>query len=162
MIGNSAGANLVTVITHRAKKEGISKRIKLQVLNGLPIDLSPQNMETSRSYQENAKGYFQTKALTYFAVETYAPGQYKNPEVSPILTEDLRDLPPAVIINAEFDPLRDDGILYANRLRQSGVKVWEKCFAGQIHCLIGLPANAEELKEFANLVKAAMKESFHK
>jgi len=160
LMGNSAGANLVAVISQKAKKEGISKKIKLQIMNGLPIDLSPRNMESSASYQENAKGYFQTKAACYFAIETYAPGQYQNPEVSPILTEDLKGLPPAVIINAEFDPLRDDGILYAAKLRKNGVKVWDKCFAGQIHCLIGLPPNAAELKEYETIVKNAMKESF--
>ena len=131
-------------------------------MNGLPVDCSPQNMETSASYQENATGYFQTKAACYFAIEMYAPGEYKNPEVSPILTEDLKGLPPAVIINAEFDPLRDDGILYAAKLRRAGVKVWDKCFAGQIHCLIGLPPGAKELKEYEAIVKSAMKESFQK
>ena len=161
LIGNSAGANLVAVITQKAKKDGISNKIKLQILNGLPADLSPQNMETSLSYQENAKGYFQTKAACYFAVELYASGQYHNPEVSPILTEDLKGLPPAVIINAEFDPLRDDGILYAAKLRRYGVKAWDKCFAGQIHLLLGLPAGSEELKEYETIVKTAMKESFH-
>ena len=160
--GNSAGANLVAVITQKAKKESISNKIKLHVMNGLPADLSPQNMETSASYQENAKGYFQSKAACYFAVETYAPGQYNNPGVSPILTEDLTGLPPAVIINAEFDPLRDDGIRYAAKLRKHGVKVWDKCFAGQIHCLIGLPPDAKEMKEYEAIVKSAMKESFHK
>ena len=162
LMGNSAGANLVAVIAQKAKKEGISNKIKLQVMNGLPIDLRPQNMETSASYQENALGYFQTKALCYFAVETYAPGQYNNPEVSPILTEDLHSLPPAVIINAEFDPLRDDGVLYAARLRRAGVKVWDRCFAGQIHCLIGLPPGAAELREYQALVKTAMTDSFAK
>lgn len=146
LMGNSAGANLVAVVTQKAKKEGISDKIKLQVMNGLPIDLSPQNMETSASYQENATGYFQTKAACYFAVEMYAPGQYNHPEVSPILTEDLKGLPPAVIINTEFDPLRDDGIRYAAKLRSFGVKVWEKCFPGQMHCLIGLRPGAPELK----------------
>ena len=131
-------------------------------MNGLPVDCSPQNMETSASYQENATGYFQTKAACYFAIEMYAPGEYKNPEVSPILTEDLKGLPPAVIINAEFDPLRDDGILYAAKLRSAGVKVWDKCFAGQIHCLIGLQPGAKELKEYEAIVKSAMKESFQK
>lgn len=162
LMGNSAGANLVAVITQKAKKEGVSHKIKLQIMNGLPIDCSPQNMETSASYQENAKGYFQTKAACYFAIETYAPGQYNNPEVSPILSEDLKGLPPAVIINAEFDPLRDDGVLYAAKLKRFGVKVWDKCFAGQIHCLIGLPPDAEELKEYETIVKTALKESFHK
>jgi acetyl esterase len=162
LIGNSAGANLVAVVTQKAKKDGISNKIKLQIMNGLPADLSPNNMETSASYQENAKGYWQTKAACYFAIELYAPGQYKNPEVSPILTEDLTGLPPAIIINAEFDPLRDDGFLYAAKLRKSGVKVWDKCFAGQIHMLLGLPPDSEEIKEFETIVKTAMKESFYK
>jgi len=160
LMGNSAGANLVAVITQKAKKEGIHNKIKLQVLNGLPADLSPRNMETAVSYQENANGYWQTKAGCYFAIELYAPGQYNHPEVSPGLSEDLKGLPPAVIINAEFDPLRDDGILYAAKLRRSGVKVWDKCFAGQIHLLTGLPPTAEEVKEYQTIVKTAMKESF--
>ncbi len=162
ILGNSAGANLVAVVAQQAKKEGISGKIKLQVMNGLPVDLRPVNMETSMSYQQNAKGYFQTKAACYFAVEMYAPGQTDNPRVSPILNDDLRGLPPAVIINAEFDPLRDDGFLYAGKLRKAGVKVWDKCFAGQIHCLIGLPPDSPEMKEYAGLVKAAMKECFAK
>lgn len=158
--GNSAGANLVAVITQKAKKDGISNKIKLHIMNGLPADLSPKNMENSVSYQENAVGYFQTKAACYFAVENYAPGQFNNPEVSPLLTENLKGLPPAIIINAEFDPLRDDGVAYAAKLRTAGVKVWEKCFPGQIHCLIGLLPEAKALKEYEALIKEAMKESF--
>lgn len=162
LLGNSAGANLVAVISQKAKKAGIINKIKLQVLNGLPSDCRPSNMETSVSYQENAVGFFQSKTACYFAVELYAPNQYNNPEVSPILTADLSGLPAAVIINAEFDPLRDDGILYAAKLRKAGVKVWDKCFAGQIHCLIGLPDEAAELREYQSIVKAAMQESFNK
>ncbi len=160
LMGNSAGANLVAVITQKAKMENISNRIKLQVLNGIPADLRPEHMETSASYKENAAGYFQTKALCYFAVETYAPGQYNNPDVSPALSEDLSGLPPAVIINAEFDPLRDDGVLYASKLRAAGNKVWENCFPGQIHCLIGLMPGSKPLKEFAEMVKTAMTACF--
>lgn len=162
LLGNSAGANLVAVVSQKAKNEGIVHKIKLQIMNGLPVDCSPQNMETSVSYQENAKGYWQTRDACYFSIESYAPGQYNNPAVSPILTEDLKGLPPVVIINAEFDPLRDDGFLYAAKLRRFGVKVWDKCFAGQIHLLFGLPPNADELKEYETIVKIAMKESFHK
>jgi acetyl esterase len=153
LLGNSAGANLVAVIAQKAKKEGIGGKIKLQIMNGLPVDLRSKNMETSVSYQQNAEGYFQTKAACYFAVETYAPGQADNPEVSPILTQDLKGLPPAVIINAEFDPLRDDGILYAGKLRKAGVKVWDKCFAGQIHCLIALQPGTPAMMEYETLIK---------
>jgi acetyl esterase len=151
----------VAVISQKAKKEGISNKMTAGD-EWLPVDCRPKNMETSVSYQENAVGYFQSKAACYFAIETYAPGQSNNPEVSPIITEDLKGLPPAVIINAEFDPLRDDGVLYANKLRKAGVKVWDKCFPGQIHCLIGLPPDAAELKEYATLVRMAMSESFGK
>lgn len=153
LLGNSAGANLVAVVTQKAKKEGLIHKKKLQIMNGLPIDCSSNNMETSVSYQENAKGYWQTKEACYFSLELYVPGQYKNPEVSPILTEDLKGLTSTVIINAEFDPLRDDGFLYAAKLRRFGIKVWDKCFAGQLHLLFGLPPNADELKEYETIVK---------
>ncbi len=162
LMGLSAGANLVAVISQKARKDGIVGKIKLQIMNGLPIDLRPSNMETSLSYQQNAKGYFQTKDGTYFALEMYAPGQYNNPEVSPILTKDLKGLPPAVIINAEFDPLRDDGILYASKLREAGVKVWEKCFPGEIHCLIGLLPGDKVMVGYQDFIKEAMAECFSK
>ena len=159
LMGNSAGANLVAAITQRAKKAGIGNRVKLQVLNGLPADLRPQHMESSESYRQNASGYFQTKALCYFAVETYAPEQYNDPEVSPILAADFSGLPPALIVTAEFDPMRDDGPLYAAKLSAAGVKVREKCFAGQLHCLIGAQPESKAQHEFVTLVKNAM--SYH-
>ena len=159
LMGNSAGASLVAAITQRAKKAGIGNRIKLQVLNGLPADLRPQHMESSESYRQNASGYFQTKALCYFAVETYAPEQYNDPEVSPILAADFSGLPPALIVTAEFDPMRDDGPLYAAKLSAAGVKVREKCFAGQLHCLIGALPESKAQHEFVTLVKNAM--SYH-
>ena len=58
--GESAGANLVAVVSQKARNEGISNKIKLQIMNGLPMNLSPQNMESSASYQENENGYFAT------------------------------------------------------------------------------------------------------
>jgi len=160
LMGNSAGANLVAVTTQKAKKNRMANKIKLQVMNGLPGDMSPQNMESSGSYRQNANGYFLSKPYCYFTVETYAPGIKNNPELSPILSDNLSGLPPAVIINAEFDPLRDDGIKYAAKLRKAGVKVWDKCFAGQIHMLLGLPPDAREIREFEMMVKNAMQESF--
>ncbi len=161
LMGNSAGANLVAVIAQKAKKDNISHKIKLQVMNGLPGDLRPGNMESSVSYKENAVGYFQTKASCYFSVEMYAPGQTNNPEVSPILTEDITRLPAAVIINAEFDPLREDGFLYASKLRKAGVKVWDKCFAGQLHCLIGALPTSAAVKEYQTIIKNAMTAVFN-
>ncbi len=156
LMGNSAGANLVAVVTQKARKDNLVKNIKLQVLNGIAADLTPHNMETSASYKENATGYFQTKAACYFAVENYAPGKTDDPEVSPLLAEDFGNLPPAIVITAEFDPLRDDGKAYAQKLRDHGVKVWERCFPGQIHCLIGLSPEAEEIMEMERMIKEGM------
>ena len=79
------------------------------------------------------KRIFSNKSSMLFCYRNVCTRKYNAPEVSPILTEDLKGIP-AVVINAEFDPLRDDGVLYAAKFE----KVWDKCFAGQIHCLIGL------------------------
>ena len=63
-----------------------------------------------------------------FCYRNVCTRKYNAPEVSPILTEDLKDMP-AVIINAKFDPLRDDGVLYADKFE----KVWRKSL-GQMLC----------------------------
>ena len=63
-----------------------------------------KDMETSVSYRQNATGYFQTKAACYFAVEMYAPGQYNNPEVSPVLTADLKGLPLPLLLTPNLIP----------------------------------------------------------
>ena len=68
----------------------------------------------------------------------------------------LKTYPPAVLITAEFDPLRDQGTTYAERLRKAGVKVWSKCFPGQIHGLIASPGAIS--KESNTLVLNAIKE----
>lgn len=84
----------------------------------------------------------------------------RNSEVAPIQRNDLTGLPPALIITAEFDVLRDEGYAYAERLRRAGVSVHYRCFPGQIHYLIGLPPEADELNEVDGLVIAAMRTVF--
>lgn len=154
--GESSGANLVAVICQKAKQEGIANRIKLQVMNSPSTD-NPDHTHLYSSMQQNARGYFLTKASVLFSMETYADKKdYSDPAFAPILFRDLSGLPPAVIITAEFDPLRDQGTAYAERLRKAGVRVWDKCFPGQIHALI---ASADRIsKETNTLVLNAMKE----
>lgn len=153
--GESAGANLVAVVCQKAKQEGISKRIKLQVMNSPVVD-NPENTEQYPSMQQHANGYLLTRAIVLFALETYANAvDFNNSDLAPILSKDLTLLPPAVIITAEFDPLRDQGSAYAMQLRKAGVKVWYKCFPGQIHVLIA--SNKETSKEADALVLTAMK-----
>jgi len=158
VMGVSAGANLAASVCLKAKQEGISQRIKLQVMNSPVVD-NATNADLYPSMQQNANGYMLTKAGVLFALETYANEKDRNnPEYAPILSNNLSGLPPAVILTAEFDPLRDQGAAYADCLRKAGVKVWYQCFAGEIHCLIAAPPNGPEMKLFNQTISAAMKE----
>jgi len=87
----------------------------------------------------------------------YAPGlPLDNAEVAPLQRDDLSGLPPAVIITAEFDVLRDEAFLYSKRLSASGVPVTYRCFPGQIHCLLGLPPDADELRDLDKIIMEAL------
>ncbi|SEP73494.1 alpha/beta hydrolase fold [Solimonas aquatica] len=61
-----------------------------------------------------------------------------NPFVSPLHAPDLRGLPPAVIVTADADPLRDDGIRYAERLREAGVPVRFENYIGMPHAFLSI------------------------
>jgi acetyl esterase len=153
--GESAGANLVAVVCQKAKREGIARRIKLQVMNSPVVD-NPEHAEQYPSMQQNANGYLLTKAGVLFALETYSDSaDFNNSDYAPILSKDLKGLPPAVMITAEFDPLRDQGAAYAERLKEESVKVWYKCFPGEIHVLIG--ADEKVIKDADQLILTAMK-----
>lgn len=144
--GLSAGGNLAAVVSQKALIDGISGHIKLQVLN-CPSTDNARNNSRYESFQQYASGYFQTKAFSEYTILAYAPNEdLNNPEIGPINRENLRGLPPALVLTAEFDPLRDEGQRYAERLQKAGVLVWSHCFPGQIHCLLGLPPTSAELK----------------
>lgn len=144
--GLSAGGNLAAVVCQKALIDGISGHIKLQVLN-CPSTDNARNSARYNSFQQYASGYFQTKAFSEYTIQAYAPSEdLNNPEIGPINRQDLSGLPPALVLTAEFDPLRDEGQRYAERLQKAGVQVWSHCFPGQIHCLLGLPPSSAELK----------------
>ena len=92
-------------------------------------------------------------------IATYADEKdHNDPAYAPILAKNLSGLPPAVMITAEFDPLRDEGIAYAEQLRKAGVKVWSQCFGGEIHCLIPAPDDGAATKTYQQIVSTAMNE----
>jgi acetyl esterase len=154
--GESAGATLVAVVAQRAKQAGLAHRIKLQVMI-CPATDHPRHAARYPSMQENATGYFLTTAGVLFAGETYAaPKDYANPAVAPILAKNVAGLPPAVLVTAEFDPLRDQGAAYAARLVNAGVRVWYHCFPGQIYVLLTDQPVSRAQQEANALVRLAM------
>jgi acetyl esterase len=118
LIGDSAGGNLAAGLTLRARDENLSGIVgQVLIYPGLGGDL------ISGSYQEMAEAPGLTTADTaYYRAILKAPAD--EPVAHPLLTRSFAGLPPAYITVAHFDPLRDDGRLYAGRLAAEGIEVW--------------------------------------
>lgn len=130
--GESAGANLAAGLAQRAREAG-GPPLVLQMLVYPTTDLF-FTLDLP-SYRLLDEPYFLTRAQMQWYYECYVPaGVDRNDlRLSPGLAADLSRLPPAQIITAEFDPLRDDGQRYAERLRAAGVPVEYRCMPGMIH-----------------------------
>jgi acetyl esterase len=135
--GTSAGANLAAVVPLMARDRGGMPPIAFQVLV-YPITDGSMN---TRSYRENAEGYFLTAASMAWFWKHYLndDNDRVHPYAAPINASELRGLPPALVITAEFDPLRDEGEAYASRLRAAGVPVTCTRYDGTIHSFVSMP-----------------------
>jgi len=134
--GDSAGGNLAAVISLKARDEK-GPAIAQQVMVYPVTDLS--SFDTP-SYDEFAEDHSLTKAEMEWFRGHYLRSleDARNPHASPLLENDLRGLPPALVITAECDPLRDEGHDYAQRLESAGVPVTYTCYAGMIHPFFSL------------------------
>ena len=146
--GESAGGNLATVSCLRARDEG--GRIPVAQLLIYPVTDARMN---TPSYEENANAVPLNRAMMVWFWHHYLESaeQKLDPHLSPLLA-DLEDLPPAIVITAEFDPLRDEGEAYAERLSESGVRVYLHRYEGMSHEFFGLSgvvAKAKEALDFA-------------
>jgi acetyl esterase len=129
--GDSAGGGLAAVVALRCRDAG-SPRLAAQVLVYPVTDLTGLD---SASYVEFAQGYGLTRAAMAWFREQYLEALQQGfaVEASPLLAEDLSGLPPALVMTAEFDPLRDEGEAYAERLKLAGVAVTLTRYPGTIH-----------------------------
>ena len=126
--GASAGGNLTALVCLMSKhRHGPS--LVFQLLAFPATNLA--SLDTD-SYRDFGKGYGLTKSHVKWFRKQYLNSEddRKNPYVSPLLADDLTGLPPALIITGKYDVARDDGRAYATRLKQEGVSVRYKCFAG--------------------------------
>jgi cation diffusion facilitator CzcD-associated flavoprotein CzcO/acetyl esterase/lipase len=127
--GWSAGGNIAAVTCQLARDAG-GPRIAGQLL------LTPvTDCDFSRpSYVENADGYILTTPLMMWFWDHYAdPADRTQPKASPLRARDLSKLPPAVVVTCQFDPLRDEGIAYAQALATAGVPVTQVTARGHTH-----------------------------
>jgi acetyl esterase len=151
--GTSAGANLAAVVPLMARDRG-RPRIAFQVL---VYPITDGAMDTA-SYRDNAEGYFLTAdAMTWFWKHyVNDEGDRVHPYAAPINASELRDLPPALVITAEHDPLRDEGEAYAARLRGAGVPVTCTRYDGTIHSFVSFAANLDVGKRAFEQIVAAL------
>jgi acetyl esterase len=133
--GDSAGGNLAAVVSLRAKERGGS----LPVFQLLVYPVTDSNFDRL-SYQENADGYLLTTSSMHWFWDQYVsrPEDMAHPHASPMYATDLSGLPAALIITAEFDPLRDEGEAFADRLRDARVAVRVTRYDGMIHGFFGM------------------------
>jgi acetyl esterase len=156
--GDSAGGNLAAVVSLMARDRG-GPALRYQLLVYPCTDMEPARWP---SMSENKNGYFLTTDSMVWFYDQYVPepGDRTHPYASPIYAADLAGLPPAFVITAEFDPLRDEGEAYAARLREAGVAVDVQRYDGMIHGFFGMTAMFEQARDAhataAAKVKAAL------
>ena len=152
--GDSAGGNLAAVVCQLAKASGPA--IAFQLLIYPVTQLGQAEMPSMR---ENAKGYFLERESMDWFTRMYCPdaAHRSDPRLSPLLAKDLTGLPPAYIVTAGFDPLRDEGKAYADKLDAAGVPVTHVNYPGMIHGFFSLRGLIPKAREAVAAAAAALK-----
>lgn len=135
VMGDSAGGNLAAVVAANAATRGLP----VPAAQGLVYPATDAHFGTA-SYHALSKGFLLEDTSMEFYRGCYLPDEsdWDSPLASPLLATDLTGAPPAVVVTCGFDPLRDEGDAYAQRLREAGGAVWHRCWDDQIHGAFGM------------------------
>jgi len=127
--GDSAGGNLSAVACHRLRDQG-ERLPALQLLIYPGTDF----LGETASMRDFADGYFlERKSMDYFRAHYLRDGQGAEPYASPLRATRFDGLPRALVYTAAFDPLRDEGKAYAEKLSAAGIRTDYHCFEGLVH-----------------------------
>ena len=135
--GDSAGGNLAAVTALRVRDEGGPRLIGQMLIYPVTDYFQP----STPSMTENAEGYGLTRdgMIWFWNHYVRSPGDGVHPHASPLRAATVAGLPPALVVTAEYDPLRDEGEFYAEALRKVGVPVEMKRWDGMNHGFFFFP-----------------------
>ena len=155
--GDSAGGNLAAVLARLARDDG-GPALALQLLIYPATDFTADN----DSLEANGEGYLLTKAAIDWTKSMYLneADEERDPRASPGLAADLAGLPPALVMTAEYDPLRDEGRAYAEAMAASGVAVRHLDYAGMIHGFVRMGAIVDRASDAIGDAAAALRRAF--
>lgn len=153
--GDSAGGNLAAVMALRARDRGIPIHLQALIYPVTDCDLDRP------SYLACATGYGLTReAMRWFWSHYMGSAPWDQPEASPLHARDLAGVAPAWVLVCEYDPLRDEGLAYAERLRASGVPVELVEHPGMIHGVFRLAAVVDRTLVMYDQCAAALTRAF--
>ncbi len=157
--GDSAGGNLAAAVTLMARDRGTP----MPAFQVLIYPVTDFRFDTD-SYHENAEGYHLTRDGMLWAWRHYLEREQdgQSPYASPMSAEDLSQLPAALVITAQYDPLRDEGEAYAERLRAFGVPVQLTRYDGMIHGFARRLGTLDRADQALREISAALRAAFHR
>ena len=156
--GDSAGGNLTAAVALMARDRHAPELV-FQLMVYPVTDIVA--MDTP-SHRDNGEGYFLTTAAMEWYRRQYLTdlSEASHPYASPLHADDLSGLPPALVITAELDPLRDEGEAYASRLLASGVPAVGSRYDGVFHGFFSLGTLLDAAKQANEEAYAALREAF--
>ena len=154
--GDSAGGNLAAVVALALRDAGDANPPRLQMLIYPATDFRA----IAPSHTSNGQGYLLTSdTITYFRGHYLADDQYTDWRASPLLHKRHDQLPPALVITAGYDPLRDEGLQYADALSAAGTPAQYVCFERQIHGFITMGRVLDEAHTAVALCATALRQA---